>query len=780
MNNGKFNKFKLKLNYELKDLGGILLKDDCSGDKFSKQDGLRRCVCNSHYINKDLKLDCFSNNSKTRRKHRKIDLDNDLLFPKLLPSPIITPQGYHLYLYYFIEDETCINIFTIGDYVMINLTDGKERPAQLMSFLYDPNIDLIGVEVRWLYSEYDILEFENIIDKSKWPHDLFQYEEEYIESDKCEIFDANVIKRMIRVWNNKEQYLDWANDRINIYSGPQCLNLKKKVKNKNNNGKKVLNILKYHDDLLIDYIRDFNEDILPSSIEVYDNYISIYILMTSSGTIIPIDPNRYLPFFLMKCSHYYSYYINYFKLRDSQIKYNDLEFYNKVGIDNLHWSKKPQEILPCRKSQHDEITKYLKSSIMAKGGGVLFIAGLPGTGKTATVLNVLNMLDYEEKQKLLYSNNKKIIQKHSFIWCYINVLYLSNPDHLYISILQQLYSCNNWAPTKDSCYTSLDQFFKSNNSPVTIIVIDEIDWLQKNGCSSLLSDYKTSPLLYNLIDWPFQKNTKVIIIAIANTMDLPERLIPRCTSRCGYARINFKPFTVEEMVTILLNRLESSNISYDKFKQNISNLFCPKALEFCARKVAQQSSDVRRALQILQRAWEISVTEYKKSKNDLSSNNINEEKVTINHVQQACKEVLLVNPIYNFIESLPIIPRMFLAAIYLEIEYNNKDNSSNSNLNCHLISLERLELRLKTILSLTEICEDSLLTFHYLRSIIKKFVECRIIKVFKDINYNHSNNVNSYSQYSELGIWIYLLIESTQLKQILLKSIPYTIPGLTT
>lgn len=32
-------------------------------------------------------------------------------------------------------------------------------------------------------------------------------------------------------------------------------------------------------------------------------------------------------------------------------------------------------------------------------------------------------------------------------------------------------------------------------------------------------------MMYNLFDWPTQKHSKLIVLAIANTMDLPERIM---------------------------------------------------------------------------------------------------------------------------------------------------------------------------------------------------------------------------------------------------------------
>jgi origin recognition complex subunit 1 len=49
---------------------------------------------------------------------------------------------------------------------------------------------------------------------------------------------------------------------------------------------------------------------------------------------------------------------------------------------------------------------------------------------------------------------------------------------------------------------------------IRVVLIDELD--------ALITPKQT--LLYNLFDWPCHSSSKLLLISIANTMDLPERL----------------------------------------------------------------------------------------------------------------------------------------------------------------------------------------------------------------------------------------------------------------
>ena len=67
-----------------------------------------------------------------------------------------------------------------------------------------------------------------------------------------------------------------------------------------------------------------------------------------------------------------------------------------------------------------------------------------------------------------------------------------------------------------------------------VVLIDELD--------ALITKKQT--LLYNLFDWPCNQNSRLLVIAIANTMDLPERLQSKIASRIGNNRLVYEPYSV--------------------------------------------------------------------------------------------------------------------------------------------------------------------------------------------------------------------------------------------
>jgi len=105
---------------------------------------------------------------------------------------------------------------------------------------------------------------------------------------------------------------------------------------------------------------------------------------------------------------------------------------------------------------------------------------------------------------------------------------------------------------------------------------------------------KKQTVLYNFFDWPTKRTSNLIVIGIANTFDLPERLFPRVYSRLGRDRLTFAPYTRQQLLSIMMARLET-----------LEDVFDCDAIQFCAAKVASVSGDARRAVHIVRRATEI-------------------------------------------------------------------------------------------------------------------------------------------------------------------------------
>jgi len=237
---------------------------------------------------------------------------------------------------------------------------------------------------------------------------------------------------------------------------------------------------------------------------------------------------------------------------------------------NLHLNAAPKH-LPCREVEFKSIHSFLSRKINDELTGSMYISGVPGTGKTATVKRVIDSL------------NCDLLMKHSFKFIEINGLRLANP-HQAFSVIWKGLTAETVSSSR--AQTLLNDYFsgKEVRELSTVLLVDEVDHI----CN------RKQDVVYNILDWPSRTGSKVVVITIANTMDLPERVLRGCvTSRMGLTRLVFKPYTFQQLQEIIMNRLVGNS------------LFDPDAVQLVARKVAAISGDARRALDICRRAIDL-------------------------------------------------------------------------------------------------------------------------------------------------------------------------------
>ena len=236
----------------------------------------------------------------------------------------------------------------------------------------------------------------------------------------------------------------------------------------------------------------------------------------------------------------------------------------------LHVSAVPKS-LPCREEEFNNIFTFLRGKLEDKSGGCIYISGVPGTGKTATVNEAVRCL-----QRLIIKG-----QLDDFDYVSINGMKLTEPRQSYVQILKQL---DGRTGTWEQAYHILERRFHRANSKMTLLLVDELDFL----CT------KRQDVVYNLLDWPTKATAQLVVATIANAMDLPERvLMGRVTSRLGLTRLTFQPYNFKQLQEIVMSRLKE----FSGFRS--------EAVQLVARKVSAVSGDARRALDICRRAMEI-------------------------------------------------------------------------------------------------------------------------------------------------------------------------------
>lgn len=93
--------------------------------------------------------------------------------------------------------------------------------------------------------------------------------------------------------------------------------------------------------------------------------------------------------------------------------------------------------LSCRTSEYLQIETYIKRQILCDGeGSGLYISGMPGTGKTTTVRQIVKQL----KQLNIQNNPKKRFAQ--FLFYEINAMKLPSPQYLYTELCKKILQQN--------------------------------------------------------------------------------------------------------------------------------------------------------------------------------------------------------------------------------------------------------------------------------------------------------------------------------------------------
>jgi origin recognition complex subunit 1 len=184
----------------------------------------------------------------------------------------------------------------------------------------------------------------------------------------------------------------------------------------------------------------------------------------------------------------------------------------QIARSKLHVSAVPAS-LPCRENEFSEVYSQLESAITDGSGACIYISGTPGTGKTATVREVVSQL------------NSAVVAEEldDFIFVEINGMKVTDPHQSY-SLLWEALKGDRVSPSQ-----ALDLLEREFNHPSPrrvpcVVLMDELDQLVT----------KNQSVMYNFFNWPGLKHSRLIVLAVANTMDLPERTLSnKISSRLG-------------------------------------------------------------------------------------------------------------------------------------------------------------------------------------------------------------------------------------------------------
>lgn len=286
------------------------------------------------------------------------------------------------------------------------------------------------------------------------------------------------------------------------------------------------------------------------------------------------------------------------------------QLYSSHDREEIMKSDSFQDFLPARENEFASIYLSIYSAIESGSATTVYVAGTPGVGKTLTVKEVIKELQRSSDQKEL----------PLFQFVEVNGLKMVKPTDSYEVLWNKIMGERlTWGAAMESLEFYFNKVPRNKKRPV-VVLLDELDALVN----------KTQDIMYNFFNWTTYENAKLIVIAVANTMDLPERQLGnKVSSRIGFTRIMFTGYTYEELKKIIEFRLKGMNNSYfyedtrtgsayimdpeneqegeelPTYIKKVQLRMTDDAIEIASRKVASVSGDARRALKVCKRAAEI-------------------------------------------------------------------------------------------------------------------------------------------------------------------------------
>ncbi|EQK97743.1 origin recognition complex subunit 1 [Ophiocordyceps sinensis CO18] len=289
----------------------------------------------------------------------------------------------------------------------------------------------------------------------------------------------------------------------------------------------------------------------------------------------------------------------------------------QIARCRLHVSSVPT-CLPCREGEFSLVYSHLEAAIGEGTGNCIYISGTPGTGKTATVREVIARLEEAVGSDEL----------DDFIFVEINGMKITDPHQSYTLLWEAL---KGQRASPSQALDLLEREF-SNPSPRRIpcvVLMDELDQLVT----------KNQAVMYNFFNWPTLRHSRLIVLAVANTMDLPERTLSnKISSRLGLTRITFPGYTHDQLMKIIQSRLEGVP----------GDVVDPDAVQFASRKVAALAEgDAQGDPQTPSKSG--------------SHNSARRARVTIATIKKAINEAT-TNPVQQHLRSLPLMSKLLMAA----------------------------------------------------------------------------------------------------------------------
>jgi cell division control protein 6 len=248
-----------------------------------------------------------------------------------------------------------------------------------------------------------------------------------------------------------------------------------------------------------------------------------------------------------------------------------------LARDLFTQSTSPRKLVG-RDTERTELRCFITNAIKSKKGGCTYISGPPGTGKSALVDEVF--AEFKSNRLIKVAN--------------VNCVGIKSAQEVYGKLIQDfgLDSLSADAAGKDHL-RSLFIPKRKSGSEAYLVLLDEIDSLLDGECE----------VLYSLFECALHHSSRLILIGIANALDLTDRFLPRLKVRNLKPRLlPFLPYTAAQIASIVTGILRSTLPAESSANSDFVPFLHPAAIQLCSKKVASQTGDLRKVFSLIRRA----------------------------------------------------------------------------------------------------------------------------------------------------------------------------------
>ena len=240
-----------------------------------------------------------------------------------------------------------------------------------------------------------------------------------------------------------------------------------------------------------------------------------------------------------------------------------------------------------REDEGKEVEAFLEAGLASKSGRCMYVSGPPGTGKSALVSEVCQRFQNIDGVR----------------FAYVNCMSAKCSNDIYGRLMEELVG-SDYEIERDQMASLKAMFLpkKRTSDCVYLVTLDEIDHL-------LSVDLE---ILYTLFEWSLHRSSRLVVIGIANALDLTDRFLPRLKARNFKPQLlPFLPYTATQIAAIITTKLKSLSLPDVATQSDYIPFLHPTAIQLCSKKVASQTGDLRKAFDIARRAVDLIEAETK-------------------------------------------------------------------------------------------------------------------------------------------------------------------------